>query len=141
LAGLNSPGVTEVIEAEATRDHTEKMLAYFGAQVRTVKYGAHGRKITLEGRPELRAAEVFVPADPSSAAFPLVAALIAPGSEVVIEGVMMNPLRIGLIETLREMGAQIEELNRRVEGGEDVADLQVASTRLRGVDVPAVRAP
>ncbi len=102
LCGLNSPGQTTVIEAEASRDHTEKMLAHFGATVVSEPYGAHGRKITLEGRPELMAREVRVPADPSSAAFPLVAALIVEGSDIVIEGVMTNPLRSGLLTTLRK---------------------------------------
>jgi 3-phosphoshikimate 1-carboxyvinyltransferase len=141
LAGLNSPGRTIVIESEASRDHTEKMLAYFGAQITSEPDGAHGRRITLEGRPELVARDVIVPADPSSGAFALVGALITPGSDIVIEGMMMNPLRIGLIATLLEMGASIETLKPRVEGGEDVADLRVRHSALRGVDVPAERAP
>jgi 3-phosphoshikimate 1-carboxyvinyltransferase len=141
FAALNAPGKSVVIEKEATRDHTEKMLAYFGAEIAVEPYGAHGRKITLTGQPELMARAIVVPADPSSAAFPIVAALITPGSEVVVEGVMMNPLRIGLITTLREMGADIVETNRRVEGGEDVADLTVRHSQLRGVSVPAERAP
>ena len=141
LAGLAAPGATTVIEKEATRDHTEKMLAHFGADVRVEPLGAHGRRVTLEGQPELAAAPVVVPADPSSAAFPLVAALIVPGSEVVLDGVMLNPLRAGLLTTLREMGAEIEVLDRRNEGGEDVADLRVRSSALRGVEVPPERAP
>ena len=141
LAGLNSPGRTCVIESEASRDHTEKMFAHFGAQLRSEPHGAHGRRITLEGRPRLAPAPVIVPADPSSAAFPLVAALIVPGSDVVITGMMMNPLRIGLLTTLLEMGADIAVLDRRNEGGEDVADLRVRASALRGVDVPASRAP
>lgn len=141
LAGLNSPGRTVVIEPEASRDHTEKMLAFFGAQVASAPWGEHGRKITLEGRPELRPAHVVVPADPSSAAFALVAALTIPGSEVTIEGMMMNPLRTGLLATLLEMGAEIAVENRRVEGGEEVADLRARASRLVGVDVPAARAP
>jgi 3-phosphoshikimate 1-carboxyvinyltransferase len=141
FAGLNSPGRTVVIETEASRDHTEKMLAFFGASVSVEPFGEAGRKISLEGRPELRPAHVIVPADPSSAAFAIVAALIVPGSEVVVEGVMMNPLRIGLITTLLEMGAAIEILDRRIEGGEEVADLRVTASALRGVDVPAARAP
>jgi 3-phosphoshikimate 1-carboxyvinyltransferase len=141
LAGLNSPGRTTVIESEASRDHTEKMLAYFGAKITSVPEGAHGRKITLEGRPVLKPRPVIVPADPSSAAFPLVAALIVPGSDVTIEAMMMNPLRIGLLTTLMEMGANIEILNLRIEGGEDVADLRVRHSNLHGVDVPAERAP
>lgn len=141
LAGLNSPGRTVVIETEASRDHTEKMLAYFGARISSVADGPHGRRITLEGRPELKARDVIVPADPSSGAFALVAALIVPGSDVTIEGMMMNPLRIGLITTLLEMGADIQLLNARIEGGEDVADLRVRYSALKGVDVPAARAP
>jgi len=140
LAGLNAPGATTVIEAQASRDHTEKMLAHFGAEV-TVAPEGEGRRITLVGRPELRPATVVVPADPSSAAFPIVAALIVPGSDIVVEGVMMNPLRTGLLETLGEMGAHIEALGRRLEGGEEVADLRVRHGTLRGVDVPAARAP
>ena len=101
LAGLAAPGATTVIEKEATRDHTEKMLKHFGASVRVSPVGAHGRRVTLEGQPELEAAPVVVPADPSSAAFPLVAALIVPGSEIILDGVMTNPLRTGLIATLR----------------------------------------
>ncbi len=141
LAGLNSPGRTTVIETEASRDHTEKMLAWFGAKITVSPEGPHGRRIVLEGRPDLRARDVVVPADPSSAAFALVAALIVPGSDIVIEGVMMNPLRIGLLTTLLEMGADISEIDRRVEGGEDVADLRVRASVLQGADVPAERAP
>ena len=140
LAGLNARGATTVIEAEASRDHTEKMLAYFGADISVAPEG-DGRRIRLVGRPELRPATVVVPADPSSAAFPIVAALIVPGSDIVVEGVMMNPLRTGLLTTLGEMGAHIETLDRRLEGGEEVADLRVRQGTLRGVDVPAARAP
>jgi len=140
LAGLNAPGATTVIEAQASRDHTEKMLAHFGAEVAVAVEG-EGRRITLVGRPELRPATVTVPADPSSAAFPIVAALIVPGSDIVVEGVMMNPLRTGLLKTLGEMGAHIEALDRRLEGGEEVANLRVRQGALRGVDVPAARAP
>ncbi len=141
LAGLAAPGATTVIEKEATRDHTEKMLKHFGANVRVSALGQHGRKITLEGQPELEPAPVVVPADPSSAAFPMIAALIVPGSEVIFDGVMTNPLRSGLLTTLREMGAPIEVLAQRNEGGEDVADLRVRAGALKGVDVPAERAP
>ncbi len=140
LAGLNARGVTTVVEAEASRDHTEKMLSHFGAEV-TVSAEGEGRRIDLVGRPELRPAPVVVPADPSSAAFPIVAALIVPGSDVVVEGVMTNPLRSGLLATLLEMGADIAILDRRVEGGEEVADLRVRASALKGVDVPAPRAP
>jgi 3-phosphoshikimate 1-carboxyvinyltransferase len=141
LAGLAAPGETVVIEAEATRDHTEKMLTHFGADVRVERHGAHGRRITLVGQPELTPRPIVVPADPSSAAFPLVAAAITPGSDVILEGVMLNPLRAGLIDTLTEMGAAIERSNARIEGGEDVADLRVRGSALRGVEVPAARAP
>ena len=141
LAGLAAPGETVVIEREATRDHTEKMLAHFGAQVRVEAIGANGRRIALTGQPELAPAPIVVPADPSSAAFPLVAALIAPGSEVILDGVMLNPLRTGLLTTLGEMGAAIEFLDKRNEGGEEVADLRVRAGSLRGVEVPAARAP
>jgi 3-phosphoshikimate 1-carboxyvinyltransferase len=141
LAGLAAPGETVVIEAEPTRDHTEKMLTHFGANVRVESETETGRRITLAGQPELTPRPVMVPADPSSAAFPLVAALVVPRSDVILHGVMMNPLRTGLITTLREMGAVIEYLERRNEGGEDVADLRVRSGALRGVEVPASRAP
>jgi len=140
LAGLNARGETTVVESEASRDHTEKMLVHFGADVRIVEEG-EGRRITLVGRPELRPRPVVVPADPSSAAFPIVAALITPGSDIVVEGVMMNPLRAGLLVTLLEMGGQIEIVDRRVEGGEEVADLRVRASELKGVDVPKARAP
>ncbi|WP_132250293.1 3-phosphoshikimate 1-carboxyvinyltransferase [Methylobacterium segetis] len=143
LAALNAPGVTTVIEREATRDHTERMLRLFGAEVAVTPHGpgGHGRAVALTGQPTLRGTDVVVPADPSSAAFPLVAALIVPGSDVTIRGVMMNPLRTGLITTLLEMGAEIERLDEREEGGETVADLRVRASRLKGVDVPAERAP
>jgi 3-phosphoshikimate 1-carboxyvinyltransferase len=141
LAGLAAPGETVVIEAEATRDHTEKLLAHFGADVRVEPHGAHGRRITLAGQPELVPQPVVVPADPSSAAFPLVAAAITPGSDVILEGVMLNPLRAGLVATLNDMGGAIERLGTRNEGGEEVADLRVRGGALRGVEVPASRAP
>jgi 3-phosphoshikimate 1-carboxyvinyltransferase len=140
LAGLAAPGETSVIETEATRDHTERMLSHFGATVRIEPHGPHGRRITLVGQPELSPASVAVPADPSSAAFPLVAALIAPGSELILEGVMTNPLRTGLFQTLREMGAVLEILDIRNEG-EEVADLRITPGALRGVEVPPERAP
>jgi 3-phosphoshikimate 1-carboxyvinyltransferase len=141
LAGLAAPGETVVIEAEPTRDHTEKMLAHFGAEVRVEPDNGDGRRITLTGQPELVPRPIMVPADPSSAAFPLVAALLVPGSEVILQGVMMNPLRTGLIVTLGEMGAAIERLDESNEGGEDVADLRVRSGILRGIEIPASRAP
>ncbi len=141
LAGLNAPGKVTVIENEASRDHTERMLTLFGATVEVVTHGEAGRRITLTGQPELVGTQVIVPGDPSSAAFPIVAALVTPGSDLVVEGVMMNPLRTGLITTLIEMGASIERLDEREEGGETVADLRVRHSALRGVDVPAHRAP
>jgi 3-phosphoshikimate 1-carboxyvinyltransferase len=141
LAGLCAPGETIVIEAEATRDHTETMLRHFGADVRSEPHGANGRRITLAGQPELEPRPIAVPADPSSAAFPLVAALITPGSDLILDGVMMNPLRAGLVATLREMGAAIEPLAARNEGGEEVADLRARVSALRGVEVAAARAP
>jgi 3-phosphoshikimate 1-carboxyvinyltransferase len=129
------------MEAQATRDHTEKMLTHFGAELRVEALEGNGRCIRLMGQPELAPRPIMVPADPSSAAFPLVAALLVPGSDVVLEAVMMNPLRTGLITTLREMGASIEALELRKEGGEDLADLRVRAGSLRGVEVPASRAP
>jgi 3-phosphoshikimate 1-carboxyvinyltransferase len=116
------------------------MLAHFGAAVRVEPEGV-GRRITLAGQPELAPRPVVVPADPSSAAFPLVAALLVPGSDIVLEGVMMNPLRAGLIATLAEMGASIERLYQRNEGGEEIADLRIRAGALRGIEVPALRAP
>ena len=141
LAGLAAPGETTVIEAEATRDHTERMLKHFGAKIVSKPHGERGRRITLQGQPELEPANVVVPADPSSAAFPLVAALIVPGSDLMLEAVMTNPLRTGLYTTLREMGAKIESLATRDDGGEEVADLRVTASALKGVEVPAARAP
>jgi 3-phosphoshikimate 1-carboxyvinyltransferase len=140
LAGLAAPGETTVIESEASRDHTERLLAHFGADISVEEIGT-GRQITLKGQPELTPAPVAVPADPSSAAFPLVAALIVPGSDVILTGVMTNPLRTGLITTLREMGADIEALEARSDGGEEMADFRVQASALRGVEVPAARAP
>ncbi len=141
LAGLNTPGITTVIEKEATRDHTELMLRNFGATVE-VEYLEDGRRaISVTGFPELTGRHVIVPADPSSAGFPAVAALIVPDSEVLLTGVGMNPLRTGLYTTLREMGADITHLNPREEGGEPVADLLIKASALRGVEVPADRAP
>ncbi len=140
LAGLNAPGITRVEEPEASRDHSENMLRHFGADVRVEQEGA-GRVILLRGQPELRAADVTVPADPSSAAFPIVAALIVPGSSVALPAVGLNPLRTGLLTTLAEMGADIQVENRRAEAGEPVGDLVVSHAALRGVEVPPGRAP
>jgi 3-phosphoshikimate 1-carboxyvinyltransferase len=141
LAGLAAPGETTVIEAEATRDHTERLLKHFGAKIVTKAHGELGRRVTLKGQPELEPASVVVPADPSSAAFPLVAALIVPGSELILHSVMTNPLRTGLFKTLLEMGATIETIEKRDDGGEEVADLRVKTSRLKGVEVPPERAP
>ena len=141
LAGLAAPGVTTVIEQEASRDHTELMLRHFGAEVIAEPEGRHGRRISLTGEPELHGAAVVVPADPSSAAFPIVAALIVEGSDIVLPDVMTNPLRTGLLTTLREMGASIEETDRRGDAGEPMAQLRVRGSKLRGVEVPPERAP
>jgi 3-phosphoshikimate 1-carboxyvinyltransferase len=141
LAGLAAPGVTTVIEQEASRDHTELMLKHFGAGIVTTTEGAHGRRIALTGQPELHGAEVVVPADPSSAAFPIVAALIVEGSDLELSDVMTNPLRTGLFTTLREMGASIEESEARGDAGEPMARLRVRASKLRGVEVPPERAP
>jgi len=140
LAGLNAPGETIVIEPQPTRDHSERMLRHFGAAL-AVDDGPEGRRIRLKGQPELKAADLAVPGDPSSAAFPAIAALLVPGSEVVIEGVGVNPLRTGLFDTLTEMGAELSLLQERIEAGEPVADLRLRTSALRGVEVPAERAP
>ncbi len=140
LAGLNARGRSVVEEPTATRDHSENMLRHFGATISVETAGA-GRVITLDGQPDLSAADVAVPGDPSSAAFPLVAALLVEGSALVIERVGLNPLRTGLFTTLAEMGADIGTANRRTEGGEPVGDVTVRHGALRGVDVPAERAP
>ncbi|MGA9433923.1 MAG: 3-phosphoshikimate 1-carboxyvinyltransferase [Roseobacter sp.] len=140
LAGLNAPGKTVVIEAEATRDHTERMLAGFGAEI-TVEDTDKGRVITLTGQPELIPQKIDVPRDPSSAAFPVCAALIVPGSDVLVPGIGLNPTRAGLFTTLREMGADLTYENERIEGGEPVADLRARySPELKGIEVPPERA-
>ena len=140
LAGLNAPGQTVVIEKEATRDHTERMLKGFGAEI-SVRETDEGREITLTGQPELRAQHIEVPRDPSSAAFPVCAALIVPGSDVLVPGIGLNPTRAGLFTTLREMGADLAYENERVEGGEPVADLRARfSPDMRGIEVPPARA-
>lgn len=141
LAGLNTPGITTVIEPVMTRDHTEKMLKGFGANL-SVETDERGvRHIFIEGQGKLTGQTIAVPGDPSSAGFPLVAALIVPGSDIVIENVLMNPTRTGLLLTLQEMGGQIDILNPRNAGGEDVADLRVRYSELKGVTVPPERAP
>ncbi len=140
LAGLNAPGETVVIERVATRDHTERMLAGFGAEIR-VEQTEEGRVITLTGQPELKPQRVAVPRDPSSAAFPVCAALIVPGSDVLVPGIGLNPTRAGLFTTLREMGADLTYENEREAGGEPVADLRARySPDMKGVEVPPERA-
>jgi 3-phosphoshikimate 1-carboxyvinyltransferase len=140
FAGLSAPGRTTVIEPEPTRDHSELMLGHFGASIEIERSEA-GRAVSLSGQPELTGRVVQVPADPSSAAFAAVAALMLPGSEVRLPGVGLNPHRIGLFETLVEMGADLAFENRRQQGGEPVADLAVRAGPLEGVEVPAARAP
>jgi 3-phosphoshikimate 1-carboxyvinyltransferase len=141
LAGLAAPGITTVIESEASRDHTELMLGFFGADIISTQEGKHGRKISLTGQSELHGAKVVVPGDPSSAAFPIVAALIVEGSDLVLPEVMTNPLRTGLFTTLREMGGSIEESDVHLDAGEPMAELRVRASKLRGVEVPPERAP
>ncbi len=140
LAGLNARGLTTVEEPEPTRDHTENMLRHFGAEIRVDRAGS-GRVVTLRGQPELRAADIVVPGDPSSAAFPIAAALLVRGSLIRIENVGLNPLRTGLLATLAEMGAALRIENERAEAGETVGDIVVAQGALRGTDVPPERAP
>jgi len=140
LAGINTKGITTVIEPVATRDHTERMLKAFGAKLE-VKMQGTARHIEIDGGHEFTAQEITVPGDPSSAAFPMVAALITPGSEIIIENIMLNPTRTGLIDTLIEMGGNVTIENRRLAGGEEVGDLHVKHSTLRGVKVPASRAP
>ena len=139
LAGINADGVTTVTEPEPSRDHTERMLRAFGAEVGVLP-AATGWQVTLKGGQPLTATAVSVPGDPSSAAFPLAAALIVPGSGVTVEGVMLNPLRTGLFETWREMGADLTVANRRTAGGEEVGDVTARHSALRGVVVPPERA-
>jgi len=141
LAGLNTPGITTVIEPAMTRDHTEKMLRGFGAELEVETAASGERTIRLAGQTSLKGQNIDVPGDPSSAAFPLVAALIVPGSDITIHNVLMNPSRTGLFLTLQEMGADISLLRERVTGGENVADLRVRSSRLKGIEVPPERAP
>lgn len=141
LAGLNTPGTTEVVEPVATRDHTERLLRHFGAEITMEETDGGGASTVLTGQPELTAREVTVPGDPSSAAFLVVAALLCPDAEVTIEQVCVNPRRIGLYDILREMGADIAFANPRSVSGEDVADIKVRASALTGVDVPPERAP
>ena len=141
LAGLNTPGATTAVELQPTRDHTERMLRHFGAEVDVVEDSDGALAVTVTGQPELTGRQIQVPADISSAAFPMVAALIVPDSEIVLTDVGINRRRIGLIDTLREMGADIQYRNERAVAGEPVADLQVRAGTLAGVAVPASRAP
>ncbi len=140
LAGLNARGVTEVEEPEATRDHSENMLRHFGAKVTVTEHG-RTRHISLTGQPELRGADVEVPGDPSSAAFPIVAGLLVPGSSLALKGVGLNRLRTGLFETLREMGAKLTIRDPRIQGGEPIGDIIVEHCGLSAIDVPSGRAP
>ncbi len=140
LAGLGAAGETTVIEREATRDHTERMLKHFGADVTSVTHGGETH-ITVKGEAELEGRDVTVPGDPSSAAFLIAAALLVPGSEITIEGVLVNPTRTGFYVTLQEMGGNVVFLNEREEGGEPVADIRARFSKLSGVTVPAERAP
>ncbi len=140
LAGLNADGWTQVTERSPSRDHTENMLEAFGADL-SVTDTNEGRIAAVKGGSRLAAVPVAVPGDPSSAAFPMVAAAILPGSDVIVEGVLLNPLRIGLIETLRDMGADLQIVDQRSSGGEMIGDVRVRGSALRGVTVPAWRAP
>jgi 3-phosphoshikimate 1-carboxyvinyltransferase len=141
LAALNAPGISTVIEAEATRDHTEKMLRHFGAELTVEQIEGGKTAISLTGYPELKPQNVRVPADPSSAAFPIVAALVTPGSKVTVEGVLLSPTRIGLLDTLIEMGAKLTIANRHEAGGEPLGDVTAEYSELHAVDVPPERAP
>lgn len=141
LAGLHAAGETTVIEKEPTRDHTERMLRHFGAEVVATPDDEGRTHITVKGNASMRGREVLVPADPSSAAFLVAAAVIVPGSDVTVEGVLVNPTRIGFYETLREMGADVKFVNERQEGGEPVADIRAKASALTGVEVRPERAP
>lgn len=141
LAGLGTAGETSVIEREATRDHTERMLRYFGASVSVEPDDGGGQRITVQGDAELSGREVTVPGDPSSAAFLVAAAVIVPGSDILVEGVLVNPTRTGFYTTLQEMGADVSFENEREEGGEPIADIRARYSALKGVQVPAERAP
>ena len=141
LAALNAPGRSRISQSALTRDHTEKMLAAFGARIEVEPLAGGGEVVTVMGEAELRPANVEVPRDPSSAAFPLVAGLLVPGSEVSIPAVLLNPRRIGLLYALREMGAHVEVTNRRQSGGEEIADLIVRASSLNGIEVPPEWAP
>jgi 3-phosphoshikimate 1-carboxyvinyltransferase len=141
FAGLGAPGRTTVIEPQPTRDHGELMLRHFGAEIAIETLANGSRAVSIVGQPELEGREVEVPGDISSAAFPLVAALLVPGSRVTINSVGLNPLRAGLLQTLSEMGASITIANQRDQGSEPIADVVAATSTLKGIDVPPVRAP
>ncbi|OEJ69344.1 3-phosphoshikimate 1-carboxyvinyltransferase [Magnetovibrio blakemorei] len=141
LAGLNAPGQTVVIEPKPTRDHSEKMLTHFGAKVEVEELDGGARRITLHGRPELRGRDVIVPADISSAAFVLVGAAIVEGSDITVTHVGLNPLRAGVVETLKDFGADIKIIDQRIEAGEIVGDVRIRYQALKGCTVPASRAP
>jgi 3-phosphoshikimate 1-carboxyvinyltransferase len=141
LAALNAHGTSRISQGSLTRDHSEKMLAAFGAIITVAPRAEGGEVITVEGPAKLMGCAVEVPRDPSSAAFPLVSALIVPGSAIELPAILLNPRRTGLIETLLEMGADIEITNRRESGGEEIGDLIVRHSQLTGVEVPAARAP
>jgi 3-phosphoshikimate 1-carboxyvinyltransferase len=140
LAGLHAPGETTVIEKEVTRDHTERMLRFFGADIRTEQRDGKNH-ITVKGDAEMVGRDVTVPGDPSSAAFLICAALLVPGSDVTVEGVLVNETRTGLYTTLQEMGADVTLTNPREDGGEPIADIRARYSKLKGVAVPAARAP
>jgi 3-phosphoshikimate 1-carboxyvinyltransferase len=141
LAALNAPGRSRISQQTLTRDHTEKMLAAFGADITVEPLEDGGEAITITGEAELKAISVAVPRDPSSAAFPIVAALIVPGSDILLHDVLLNPRRTGLIETLREMGADLTIVNVRDSGGEQIGDIKVRASALKGVEVPPARVP
>ncbi len=141
LAGLHAPGRTTVVEPLASRDHTERMLSVFGAEISVMDNEDGSRAVSVRGDAELKGVPIRVPGDPSSAAFAIAACLICPGSEIVVQGVLMNPTRTGFIDTLKEMGADIELIDLRLEGGEPVGDLRVRASDLHAVAVPAARAP
>lgn len=141
LAGLNIAGITTVIEPVMTRDHTEKMLAGFGAEISVTADEEGARHISLKGQTDLQAQDILVPADPSSSSFAVVAGLIVPGSDVTVKDVLLNPTRTGLFDTLVEMGADLTISNQRQSGGEDIGDIRVKYSALKGVTVPADRAP
>jgi len=141
LCGLSSPGKTTVIEPSLSRDHTERMLKFLGAKVETTQLNDMSWQISLEGLPELKPLDITIPSDPSSAAFPIVSAIITPDSQVKVKNICVNKLRMGLFETLIEMGAHIELTNKREIGGELISDITSRSSHLKGIKVPKSRVP